>query len=334
MSITVPASSAVKRSRTLRADLHGLSVWIECPWPDVRAALEARLLHVGESRSPDPDLRVVYRAVRSLEEHAPLDPEARPVYESAHGTVWYAEETDELHARYGKDVALRCRPEAGVADVFVAGSERGHGWLLSRPMFTLPLMEFARRRGLFPLHAACLAWEGRAVVLAGGSGAGKSTLALALLHAGFDFLGDDLVFLAEADGGVEILAFPDELGLPPSPTVQLPGLESLLDRPPPPGWPKLRIDVREVAPARLPRAAEPALVLFPSVGNAPATSLTDIGRDEALLSLAPDILLTSPPACARHLAALDALVQSSRCLGSRTGRDLDRLAGRIRGLLA
>jgi len=46
-----------------------------------------------------------------------------------------------------------------------------------------------------PIHAACIARNGRAVLLAGASGAGKSTLAHLADTAGYDVLGEDHVWI-------------------------------------------------------------------------------------------------------------------------------------------
>jgi hypothetical protein len=53
----------------------------------------------------------------------------------------------------------------------------------------------ARALGLVPLHAACVGWHGRGVLLLGASGSGKSTLALCSLLQGLDFLAEDAVFV-------------------------------------------------------------------------------------------------------------------------------------------
>ncbi len=54
-------------------------------------------------------------------------------------------------------------------------------------------IELQRRRpDLFFVHAAAVEWQERVVLLAAPSGTGKSTLALALLHAGFGYLSDEL----------------------------------------------------------------------------------------------------------------------------------------------
>ncbi|OYQ37186.1 hypothetical protein CHU95_02230 [Niveispirillum lacus] len=81
------------------------------------------------------------------------------------------------------------------------------------------------RRGLLPVHAACLRFAGGAVAFAGPSGIGKSTLAARLVLRGYPLLADDVTMLdLSAPGGPLVLpAFPrlklwqdamDRLGLP------------------------------------------------------------------------------------------------------------------------
>jgi hypothetical protein len=66
------------------------------------------------------------------------------------------------------------------------------------------------RRGLFPLHASCIAIDGKAVAISGMSGAGKSTLAAALTRRGHTLLSDDVCVIDPSAGGgpVVLPAFP------------------------------------------------------------------------------------------------------------------------------
>lgn len=57
----------------------------------------------------------------------------------------------------------------------------------------------ARGIGLVPLHAACIGWQGRGLLLLGRSGSGKSTLALHGLLHGMELLAEDAVFVRPAD---------------------------------------------------------------------------------------------------------------------------------------
>lgn len=55
-------------------------------------------------------------------------------------------------------------------------------------------------RGDVPLHASAVAWQGRAILVAGAAGAGKSTSIAAMLAAGAELVGDDLSVLGWHDG--------------------------------------------------------------------------------------------------------------------------------------
>lgn len=52
------------------------------------------------------------------------------------------------------------------------------------------------------VHASCVAWNGRAVLIIGASGSGKSSLALRLLCMGACLVADDGVILTARDGQV------------------------------------------------------------------------------------------------------------------------------------
>lgn len=65
--------------------------------------------------------------------------------------------------------------------------------------------------GFVPLHAACVARRGVALLLPGASGAGKTTLTLALLERGWSYLTDDLAPV-EIEGGL-VRPFPKPLGV-------------------------------------------------------------------------------------------------------------------------
>jgi hypothetical protein len=56
-------------------------------------------------------------------------------------------------------------------------------------------------------------------------------------------------------------------------------------------------------------------------------------RDEALLELAPNVLLTEPRSSQAHFDALAALAAASDCYRLETGRDLPAAARLLRKLL-
>jgi hypothetical protein len=97
---------------------------------------------------------------------------------------------------------------SGASSVILSPAERAGLVVVAGEMLRFPyhtryeLIEFAvctlaaRVQGLVPLHAACVGRGGRGFLIIGPSGAGKSTLALHALLAGFDFLGEDSVFVS------------------------------------------------------------------------------------------------------------------------------------------
>lgn len=113
-----------------------------------------------------------------------------------------------LVAGYGRMAATACasvpaisyRVERGAAEGSLCISRAGACTLISRNdsdflfLFEKDLtIELQYQRpDLFFVHAAVVERDGKAVVLAAPSGTGKSTLTLALLHAGFRYLSDEL----------------------------------------------------------------------------------------------------------------------------------------------
>lgn len=79
------------------------------------------------------------------------------------------------------------------------------------------------RRGGLPLHAACIAREGRAVALAGPSGRGKSTLAAALAGRGWTPVTDDVCRVDFRDDGAWAVPGPARFRLWPDAVLSLGG---------------------------------------------------------------------------------------------------------------
>lgn len=292
---------------------HGLNLRVSAP-DEVLRAFHARFAALPQNGDGPPDLlfEVGSQAIERPEG-------ARTVYEPPLGEVVYHDGRDLLYLEHGRLRAL-CEPAAGRVRFSVTSADL---WVLSHPLLSVTMMELLKRRGLFGVHAAGASLDGRALVLAGTSGAGKSTLSVALSRAGFGFLGDDTLFLR----GGRVLAFPDEIDLTEESLSFFPDLRLA---PAPAGWRKrqLRADA-----ARIVWESEPAVLVFPRVSGRPWSELRPIDAGEALLELAPNVLLTEPASSQAHLDALAGLARASRCWRLETGTDLDEAVGLLRELM-
>ena len=130
-------------------------------------------------------------------------------------------------------------------------------------------MALAQRRYLL-LHASAVERDGRALLMTGESGAGKSTLAALLMTRGWRLMGDEFALLDPATGLVH--AFPRLISLKNEAI-------GVMERAAPDGrfGPLLagtpKGDIRHLVPdaaaiAAMDRPAVPALLLFPTFGQA------------------------------------------------------------------
>ena len=313
----------------MRFDIHGVGLELVCPAPEVADAIGRRLTDFEAQSSPEPLVRFVYDLVGSPSDHTVGRPtgSSRPVYDPPIGEVTYFPERDALYIEPDESVRVLCDGATSTARVSLTEAALGDLWLLSRPLFTLPLMELLKRRGLYSVHAAAVAAEGRGVLFAGATGSGKSTLALAHAERGFSLLGDDLVFLRPATGSVTALAFRDEIDLTEETVSWFPSLSGVAE-PIPPGWRKHRVRPEALAAPYEPHAV-PVAVIFPTPVAA-TSAVEPVSRAEALTELVPNVLLTDPAASQLHLDALGALVGQAACYRLVAGRDFDRIAALVR----
>jgi hypothetical protein len=303
----------------------GLAIDVNCAEPGVAAAVDLRLRGGPLAAGGCPDLRLEFAVAQR-----PVLPVGRTVYETPAGAILYDPENDVVGGRVG-EVVLRCEPDRGRLRI-EAGAYLGAGlYAAAHPLATIGLIELLKRRSRFNLHAACVARDGRGVLLAGPSGAGKSTLALALVRAGLDFLGDDMVFLTPADGSIRALGFPDAVGVTADTAARFPELGDL--DPPADGFPKRLVRIEDVFAGRLAADCDPVALVFPEVVRGGRSRLVSLDPAAAWLRLVPDVLLTEPGATGRHLGVLAGLLDQVTCHGLESGADLRSSAALVAGLL-
>lgn len=312
-------------------DLDGLRISVTGAEP-VRRSIARRLAHFTRiNPGQGVDLELHYR-------REPLDlaftvARGRAVMEDGGCRVTYDELARALFIDIpGRARALHALDEGQVRISHGEDAERD-AWLLSHAMFNIPFSEFAKTRGRYMIHAACLAEEGRGLLVAGASGSGKSTLTLALVRAGFQFLGDDTALLCRREGRVNALAFADEIDLNQQTASFFPELsgfpwgQTLTGRGKCPANPQ---KLYGIVPGR---DCVPEVLVFPRPSLEPVTRIAPMARDEALFELLCNVVRTDPGQAQAHLDMLGALVRQCRLCRIHTGRDFESIPGMMRQLL-
>ena len=313
---------------------HGVPIAL-CGNKEAVALAEARFTCFPPAPVDVPPATFEFSCPPNGEGHAIERPagDARPFYELPGGEATYYHASERLYiSYYGDGVRALSDLSRGHTHLSYLQPDAYSLYLASHPFVTLPLMELLKRRGLYSLHAAGLSLNGQGFVLSGNSGAGKTTLAVALVRAGFDFLSDDMLFIAVGRDGLRILGFPDESDVADETVSMFPELRAALN---PAGLrvgPKSQIRVEEFYRADLIWGCRPAVVIFPRIGQSDRSELTRLDPDEALLELLPNLFLTEAASSQAHLNALTRLAQEARCYRLETGRDFDAVAERLRGL--
>ncbi len=318
---------------TCRVHGLGLAVTAEAP---VLAAIQARLQEFPPLE-PDGriDLQFEFIPVVQVADHVVQRPSgrARAVLEMHHAEVLYFEESRQLYVESPGRARVLCDGAAGVVRVSYLASVPDQPWFLSHPLFTIPLHEVLKQRGLFMLHAASLARQGQGLLVAGSSGAGKTTLALTLLCGGFDFQGDDTVFLNRQSTGWAALAFPDEIDITPQTAAFFPELQKLPAVVAPVGRPKQAVSARAVYGVLPCWQTRPAVLVFPQALSDTNSQLLPMNRQEALMQLLPNVIRTDVAASQAHLDALAGLVRQCACFKFHAGRDFAAMPSLMHAVL-
>ncbi len=179
-----------------------------------------------------------------------------------------------------------------------------------------------RDRGFFHVHAAAVLHPSRGpVLLVGASGAGKTTATIALVEAGYGFIGDDALLLDET----RLCSFPRPFHLGPATLAAFPRLEPFT-RPTEGRGDKRQLDPALAFPGRH-HATSPApvLALYPRIEREGPTRIEPLPAADALGELigqSGGLVIRDIPRKHEHLALLTRLTNGARHAELCLGRDL------------
>jgi hypothetical protein len=323
-----------ERSANETYSFHGVGLSIHGD-PDAASLLHGRLRHFSFHAPVDGFVMTFgFSSAEKVTDHHIMRPprSARSVYQFPRGKVAYLRDSDQLYVDFDDRVRVMSDLGRGEVQLSFLRADPYSLWLAAHPLFTLPLVELLKRRGVYGLHAAGVCVGGKGLLLTGPCGSGKTTLALALLRAGFDFLGDNTLFLAAGREGFRVLAFPDEADVTDQTVCLFPELQGRVTAAESPQRAKRRVQAELLYRSTIAWSCTPAAIIFPRVAGTATSVLTSMGPDEALIELLPNILQTDVRTSQAHLEILAMLASQGRCYRLDTGHDfgaLPRLLGSL-----
>lgn len=203
-------------------------------------------------------------------------------------------------------------------------------------LFTQPLNLWFKRKGLFFLHAGCVADRSRGVLLIGHPRAGKSTLSLSAVRAGFKFLSDEQPLLGLRGGKVLAHCFPRRIRLGRPSAARFPELRRLLGR----SGKRLIFSMESIRPGSLQSSSPVSLLIFPRFKKQGALQLRRLQPAAALAQLLEDdhfVWYRNKPLdriSQRHLDLFQKLVlQAPAYRLEYNDRDISKIPARLNQLL-
>ncbi|AEB12625.1 hypothetical protein [Marinithermus hydrothermalis] len=311
---------------TSRYLVHGLEIAVRADNPRVLAALHARIGGFAGGGYGHPQCTFEYRVHGDPRRRwlTPPEGEARRMYEPPLGEVLYYTASDELFINHTGRVRVLCEAARGRVRIALAEDAPDAIWVATHPLFTLPFLEVLKRWGRFGINAVGVRVNGVGVLFPAVEEVLQAGIMRALERAGFKVLGPGPVFLVRRPEGLRVLAFPKERDIsevtPFSPGALLQGHPRTAGEAPPSTW----AEDAPPEPTRL--EVEPAFLLFPTRGSSPRNRVRPMSRDDALLELLPNVLVTEPVATQAHLDILSELVETSAAYRFEVGTSLEGLS--------
>jgi len=223
--------------------------------------------------------------------------------------------------------------EAHRLQVYVSSARVGSTWSIQHFAILPLVLELLRLRGLYPIHAAALEWQGQGIILPAQPGGGKSTLAIALLRAGLRLLSDDMPLLSKQHERPVVLAFPEDINVCEDGIGFFSEL-AFLSRQEANERGKRSFDAQYVFTDQMAECAAPRLLVFPRIGRTLHSVLRPIGHGEATVQLLQHSLPPMHrPLAAAHFETMLDTVACCDCYQLETGVDPNEAAQQLKELL-
>jgi hypothetical protein len=161
---------------------------------------------------------------------------------------------------------------------------------------------------LTPVHAGCVALDGRGVLLFGPSGAGKSCLAFACAKRGWTYLSDDSASLVRGRHDSMVLGKPYKIRFRESAAGLFPELEGLQPAIARDGEPSIEIDTAEMPGIATATSCLVERVIFLQRSTGGAARLSSLEKHEALNRLQSELSVWEQDVSEEHKASLRTLV--------------------------
>jgi len=181
-----------------------------------------------------------------------------------------------------------------------------------------------------PVHGACVACNGRGVLLCGDSGAGKSSLAYACARAGWTYTSDDASFLLNKADRRTVVGNCHQVRFRPSAIELFPEVEGHVVTPRAAGKPSIEVPTVTMNGVNCSPTAEVDFLVFLNRKASGLPRLSRFSRDAARQSLR-QVLYGMPKTIARQGAALERLLAID--VFELRYRDLDWAVNRLETLV-
>jgi len=324
-------SSSDLDSATYR--VHGVTTRVSTNSTDVTRAIARLLKPFPGEEVAQPDIEVHLFVIDKLtDEMAPVPGPAELMYDW--GMVRIFHDGDDRYLKVDSRARVRADVKTRTAVGFAESGLLTTDWLISNVFFYPLWGQLLKEAGLFPLHAAGVARNGRGYLFLGKSGSGKSTLTLNLVRAGYGLLSDDTVFLRMAGDHVEAMCFPEEINVSEQTLELIPELARVKNFTVNELRQKSSFPIEELYPGCVIESTVPAVMVFPQIADSDATAVEPMSRTEALaLSLRYGFLFLDGSTTGRHFEILSQLARQAVCFRLLAGRNQEELSEALENLL-